>query len=114
MQKKMRNRKTPFKKREEGTNLRSVMIAATLAAPIGQDRGPWPPPPFSSPEPRRYAPGDHEQQQFLQSRPVKDGKRLGRDGTILRLQNQPHQSRSQMSESRMPNTGCKITFSKPW
>ena len=34
---------------------------------------------------------------------AKDGTRPGRDGTILRLQNQPHQSRSQMNESRMPH-----------
>ena len=63
------------------------------------------PPPFSSPELRRYAcrlpvPSDHDQQELLQSRLVaagsKDGTRPERDGTIPRLQNQPHQCRSQM------------------
>ena len=44
---KTRNRKSP-KKREEGANLRSVMVAATAAAHIGQGRGPEGPMPFFS------------------------------------------------------------------
>ena len=38
------NKKKPRKKEEEGSDLRSVMIAATLAAPIGWGRCPLDPP----------------------------------------------------------------------
>ena len=45
MQKKNVKRKDAEKKKtEEGTNLRSVMIAATLAATFVQGRGPLDPP----------------------------------------------------------------------
>ena len=74
------------KKEEEGTNLRSAMMAATLAAPMGQGKGSLHPPrpsPFQQPgattirlppffletseSPTVPVPSDHEQQQLLQS-----------------------------------------------
>ena len=44
VQKKTRNGKTPRQQEKEGTIFRSAMIAATLAAPICQGRGPLDPP----------------------------------------------------------------------